>query len=202
MNSDRNILALSCWSVSFHYLRLVENAVRETVSQGNIWTMTRKTTAGVISADEYSESTKWSDHTIIIALIFNLLHGIELLVKGYLLVDPTETIGKRHNISELCRRFQNKYPDQNTLYRFFNRYTNDDCAPDLFRHFRIDNGLSIREFYQAFRYPSPDFSSLRNYTSLKYNGDQGLIFFRELAKNIHEARVASVTLCRALENDE
>ena len=202
MNSDRNILALSFWSVSFHYLRLVENAVRETVSQGNIWTMTRKTTAGVISADEYSESTKWSDHTIIIALIFNLLHGIELLVKGYILVDPEETIEKLHNISDLCRRFRDKYPDQHTLNRFFNRYTNDDCAPDLFRHFRIDNGLSIGEFYQAFRYPSPDFTAIRNYTSLKYNGEQGLIFFRELAKNIHEARVASVTLCRELDNNE
>ena len=202
MNNDRHLLALSFWSVSFHYLRLVENVARETISQGNVWTMTREFTEEGISADEYSETTRWSDHTIIIALIFNLLHGIELLLKGYILWDPTEPIKKLHNTSDLCRRFRVKYPDQHTLIRFFNRFTNDDGAPDLFRHFRIDNGLSIRDFYQAFRYPSPDFSSIRNYISLKYNGEQGLVFFRELAKTIPEARVAAIALCRALENKE
>ncbi len=202
MNNDRYILALSFWTASFQYLRLVENVAQETVSSGNLWVMTRDFTAGGITEEEYANATKWSDHTIIIPLLFNLLHGIELLVKGFILVDPAETIEKQHNIGELCKRFRVMYPDQDTLNQFFERYTTDDRAPELLQHFRIDNGLSMNGLYQALRYPSHDFNSMRIYASLKYKGGSGTKFFSELVNDIRQTRVAAVALSRALENKE
>lgn len=200
MNNDRYILALSFWTASFQYLHLVDNAAHETASSGNLWFMARDFSEGEITEEEYFNDTKWSDHRIIIPLLFNLLHGIELLVKGFILVDPSETIDKQHNIGDLCSRFRIKYPDQDTLNNFFERYTTDDHAPELLQRFRIDNGLSMNGLYQALRYPSPDFASMRIYASLKYKGESGTSFFSNLVNDIRKTRVAAVALGRALEN--
>jgi hypothetical protein len=62
--ADEYDLALSFWSASFQYLMLVENVARETAAQGNKWFMTKNVECGEITAEEYAEGTRWSDHTV------------------------------------------------------------------------------------------------------------------------------------------
>jgi len=131
MNNERYNLALSFWTASFQYLILAENVARETASQDNVWVMVRDFKECPITPKEYEDETRWSDHTIIIPLFFNLLHGIELLLKGFLLVDPAETIEKQHNICELRDRFKAKYPEQTILNNFFDKYTSEKSMPEL-----------------------------------------------------------------------
>jgi hypothetical protein len=201
MNKERYDLALSFWTAAFQYLMLVENVARETASQGNVWVMNRDFKDGPITLEEeYMEGTRWSDHTIIIPLLFNLLHGMELLVKGFLLVDPAERIEKQHKICDLCQRFKAKYPEQSTLGDFFDKYTDENCMPELLRRFLADNNLRVDDLYQALRYPSPDFYAMRAYSSLKYQGEYGTPFFKELHNDIRAVRTASVNLGRLLEN--
>ena len=199
-NEQRYDLALSFWTASFQYLMFAENVARETASQDNVWVMVRDFKEGPIGPEEYAEATRWSDHSVIIPLLFNLLHGIELLVKGFLLVDPAETVEKEHNICELCARFKAKYPEETTLNNFFDKYTNESCMPELLRRFLADNGLQVDGLYQALRYPSPDFSTMRRYSTLKYQGQKGTPFFTELCQDIHAVRIASVRLGREWES--
>src|SRR4030042_2804305 len=102
-DTEKYDLALSFWTVSFQYLMLVENVARETTSQGNTWVMTNTNNLVPITSEEYEEGTRWSDHTIIIPLLFNLYHGIELLLKGFLLVAPGVTAERTHNVQPLCQ---------------------------------------------------------------------------------------------------
>ncbi|MHB8894140.1 MAG: hypothetical protein ACYC99_03050 [Candidatus Geothermincolia bacterium] len=197
-NQKRYEVAYSFWVASFQYLILVQNVSRETVSQGNVWGMSRDFRKGQITDHELSEGTRWSDHTIIIPLLFNLLHGIELLTKGFILVDPSESLKLEHNISELCRRFIQKYPNEKVLCGFLERYTLTPHLPKLLRQFMDDNGLTIHKLYQALRYPSPDFTTIRNYSSLKYKGKKGTSFFADLSTGIDELRIEAVRLGNSL----
>jgi HEPN domain-containing protein len=198
-HQERYGLAFSFWTAAFQYLILAENVSRETASQGNIWVMSRDFGDGPITHREYAEGTRWSDHTIIIPLVFNLLHGIEVLVKGFLLVDPEEVIKKQHNICNLRERFRQKYPDQTILTEFLDKYTSEDHMPELMKRFLEENGLQIETLYQALRYPSPDFTIMCTYSSLKYQGEKGTRFFTELHEDIGSLRVAAVKLGRSLE---
>jgi hypothetical protein len=199
-NEQRYDIALSFWTASFQYLMLVENVARKTASQGNVWVMIHDFKEGPITPKEYAEGTRWSDHAIIIPLLFNLLHGIELLVKGFLLVDPAETVEREHNICELCARFKPKYSEETTLNNFFDKYTNEGCMPELLRRFLADNSLQVDGLYQALRYPSPDFLAMRHYSTLKYQGQEGTAFFTELCQDIRAVRIASVRLGREWES--
>lgn len=193
---ERYDIAYSFWVAAFQYLILVQNVSRETVSQGNLWYMARDFKKGPIT--DYNEATRWSDHTIIIPLLFNLFHGIELLTKGFILVDPAETLKKKHNIDDLCGRFRKKYPNETILIRFFEKYTSKPNLPPLLQQFLNDNNLKAQELYQALRYPSPDFAALQKYSSLKYKGSKGNSFFVDLSTGIGELRLAAVNLGRSL----
>ena len=192
-------LALSFWTVSLQYLMLVENASREVAAHGNIWFMIKDAKDGEITLDEYADATRWSDHTLVIPLVFNLYHGIELLVKGFLLAYSNQNIKPQHNIGELCREFALAYPNEKELVAFFGRFTEEQCLPDLLSSFLSDNGLTLETFYQAVRYPCDQkFQTLRKYIELKYSGEDGLLFFNELAQSIKAIRVAAVRLGRSL----
>jgi hypothetical protein len=196
---DKYNLAFSFWTAAVQYLNLAENVAQETVSQGNVWVMSRDFQSGPITTEEYKEGTRWSDHRIIIPLLFNLLHGIEILVKGFILVDPNDSIQKDHKICALCERFKQKYPDESELIGFFNKYTTEERMPQLLRQFLEDNTLEVERLYQALRYPSPDFQICCKYSSLSFQGEEGTPFFSDLSVDINSARRAAVRLGRSLE---
>lgn len=201
MIQERYMLALSFWTSALQYLRLVENVAKETVSQGNTWVLVRDYCSGSITAEEYSQATCWSDHSIIIPLIFNLLHGIELLSKGFLLADPEEPVTKTHKISALRERIAARFPDENIINGFLCKYTDIHEMPELVVRFLNANGLSVDQLYQALRYPSPNFVEAHDYVGLKYQGEAGTVFFMELAKDIEKLRLAAIKLGRELETE-
>lgn len=179
---------------------LVENVARETVAQGNTWFMTKDWKSGEITADEYAEGTRWSDHTMIIPLLFNLYHGIELLLKGFLLVAPEQNVKPKHSIGQLRCQFRQTYPNETELINFFAKFTDEQHLPELLANFLKDNSLTLKALYQAVRYPSDqDFQNLRKYVELKYQGRKGLPFFQGLVDDIKKIRVAAVRLGRSLE---
>ncbi len=199
-SQERYDLALSFWTTAFQYLILVENISRETASQGNVAVIVRPYSKGSpIIAKESEEETRWSDLRIIIPLLFNLLHGIELLVKGFLFLDPAEILAKRHNLSELREKFKRKYPGQEILSRFLDKYTSEGHMPELLRRFLTENSLQVNELYQTLRYPTPDFTTMRVYSSLKYQGEEGIPFFSDLHEDVYSVRLAAVSLGRSLE---
>jgi hypothetical protein len=201
-NRQEYDIALSFWTASFQYLMLVENAASEIVAHDNTWMMSRDFNDTPISEREYKEATRWSDHTTIIPLLFNLHHGIELLIKGFLLTDPNENIKKSHDIIDLCSRFCHLFPDETVLNRFFHKYTCEYAMPAILKQFLRDNRIDVRSLYQALRYPSPDFQVMRNYSGLKYKGEKGIHVFSDLKSEIEDVRKSAVKLGRSLKPRE
>ena len=198
MNDTRDDLALSFLTFSNQYLTLVENVARETVSQGNSWVIISDF---VLEKGEYEKKTHWSDFSIIIPLLFNLFHGMELLLKGFILIDPLEDKKtKEHNIQSLCDCFKRKYPDQLILNSFFSKYTKRSLMPEILQQFLADNKLHIEKIYQELRYPSPPGNlTIRDYSSLKYRDKNGVLFFKDLADDIHLVLWESVKMYYCLE---
>lgn len=196
-------LALSFWKASFEYLMLVENIARETIVQGNTWFITKRWQDGPVTEKEYHEGTKWSDHTIIIPMLFNLYHGIELLVKGFLLARSQTEVKPTHTVQHLCRQFYNAYPGERELNSFLRKYTEEANLPAILGDFLRDNAMTFDDLYQALRYPSDrNFQTLKTYIELKYKGTKGIPFFKELHQDIEAVRVAAVRLGRSLETKE
>lgn len=132
--------------------------------------------------------------------MFNLYHGLELLVKGFLLVSPDQNVKPTHSIGELCGQFSRAYPSETELIDFLTKFTDAQRLPALLKSFLEENNLTPDDLYQAVRYPSDSrFQTLRNYTELKYKGTGGLPFFRELTADINRVRSAAVKLGRSLE---
>lgn len=193
-------VALSFWTVAFQYLMLVENVARETMSDKNPLGLTKDLTNGPITENELLEATRWSDHTLIIPLLFNLYHGIELLVKGFLLIAPNVNVKPSHGIQSLCRQFSAAYPNEKELNAFFQKYTEESQLPPLLSEFLSDNTLTFDGLYQSLRYPSNrDFVDLNRYVRLKYRGQRGLTFFQELHDGVKSIRPLAVRLGRSLE---
>jgi hypothetical protein len=196
-------IALSFWTVSFQYLMLVENVARETVSSLNPLGLTKLRSEGPITEDELSEAIRWSDQTLVIPLLFNLYHGIELLVKGFLLITPGVKVKLRHGPQRLCREFCAAYPNEIELNAFLQKYTEESQLPPLLREFLRDNALTLDELYQALRYPSDqNLVDLRRYVQLKYKGQGGVPFFHELHEGIKSIRPLAVRLGRSLKPDK
>jgi hypothetical protein len=192
-------MALSFWTISFQYLMLVENIARETASSANPLGLIKNVNAGPIIEDEFAEATRWSDHTLVIPLLFNLYHGIELLIKGYLLITPGIVVEPKHSIQHLCREFSKAYPSEIEINSFLNKYTEEDQLPFILSNFLKDNALTFNSLYQALRYPSDlDFKVMKRYMQLKYKGQQGILFFQELHEVIKSMRPHAVRLGRSL----
>ena len=199
-NPNRSDLALSFWTVSVEYLMLVENVASEIVTHGNPWFMMKDSKCGEFTTKEYDDATCWSDHTLIIPLLFNLYHGIELLMKGFLFAAADQNVEPIHTIDKLCHQFRGVYPKETELIDFFTKFTDKQRLPALLLGFLNDNSLTPNDLYQAVRYPSDRSSqTLRKYMGLKCQGKDGIPFFRELVEDIKAIRVAAVRLGRSLE---
>ena len=199
-NKAQYDVASSFWTVAFQYLMLVENVARETASDRNPLGLIKDVKEGPITENEPLGATRWSDHTLIIPLLFNLYHGIELLVKGFLLITPGVDVKPRHSIQRLCREFSAAYPNEKELNAFFQKYTEESQLPSLLNEFLRDNALTFGDLYQSLRYPSDqDFMDLNLYVQLKHRGMRGVNFFQELHDGIKLIRPLAVRLGHSLE---
>jgi len=95
--NENNKKALHFLTLSFSYLSLVENVLNETINFGN---------EHLILSDhelllgEYEGRTKWSDFNIIVPTLYNFYHGLELLMKGLVILLGKE-VDPKHNIGQL-----------------------------------------------------------------------------------------------------
>lgn len=151
-----------------------------------------------ITEEYYNEQTKYSDFNIIIPILFNYYHGLELIIKAAL-----EQIGKlekdRHNIENLIKKLKEEYKEDE---RFINYVVEKIDKPiQIVTKFQTDNnqinGFSV---YEALRYPdNKSENKLINYESLLHNGDTIVDDCRGIIQNIENIKIATVRKYRELE---
>lgn len=152
--------------------------------------------------DELNCQTKWSDIRLVEPFLFNLFHGLELLLKGFVLFKQEGSTKLDHKLTILFHSFVEKYPSEHELITLFNRYSDDSAMPLLLQDFFNSNESSVDEYYQLLRYPfSYKFTKKYNHFNLKYKGAMGLPFYEDLVADIDCLTKKAVSLGRRLEQD-
>lgn len=181
MEKDRFLMGLSFLTLSLKYLYLVKNVLSENVKQGNSYIITSDER---ITTEEYDEMTKWSDFNISNPILFNFYHGLELLLKGFLLLRNDYIFEPRHNIRKLFKDFKEEYNGKQNIISILGKYLMIDLMPDFLANCLKNNNIQINKFYEFLRYPTDkNAQSVYNYIDLKYKKEKGTIFFKGLVKD-------------------
>lgn len=187
--------ALGYWTIGIQYLHLVQTVANKMIQQGNKHIILSDEE---ISLEQYAYQTKWSDFNLIVPLLFNFYHGVEVLLKGFLVAK--ETLGKKsnHNLTDLLTKFGESFPNHN-LNILFARYVDKGQLPEPLASFCLDSSISIDDYYQALKYPDSNCGKKNfKHISLKYRSDKGLEFLNGLVSDIGQIRLDAVTLGRKI----
>lgn len=195
MKKEDYISALSFLTISFQFFSLVQNSVAEIVKSENKWIILSPTETPI---DEYLEQTTWSDHQVIIPILFNFYHGLELFLKGLMQFDSDFTLKAKHSIEGLGAEFIKNNPEEKVLCYFLKKYTHLGKLPTILKAFLDDNKLTVNKLYESLRYPTDStFTDIRGYLALKYQDNESIPFFEELIDDINNARQSAVEYGRS-----
>lgn len=179
------------------YLHLSECICEQIISSRNRYMIVSRED---ISWEEYETKTKWNDANMAIPLLFNFYHGLELMLKGFVLFSEKSGSQLDHKITELYKKFLAGYTDQQELIFLLRRYIDKSALPELLLDFVSQNRLSVDQFYESLRYPyNKKLTSEYQHLILKYRGPKGLQFYSDLRKDIRSMMKLIVALSRLLE---
>lgn len=185
--------AIGYWTIGLQYLHLVKAVLAETIAQGNAHILVSDYE---ISLDQYKRDTQWSDHRIIIPLLFNFYHGVEVILKGFLVVSGSPP-KKNHKLSRLVAAFEKLNPGH-AIGATARKYITQNQLPEILSSFCETSDVTIDDYYQALKYPQSTRHNVYEHYPLKYKGEEGVRFFEGLAKDISEVVPQIVTLGRSM----
>ncbi|MDQ7075608.1 MAG: hypothetical protein Q9O24_10765 [Gammaproteobacteria bacterium] len=84
MKKEEYVTAISFLTISLQFFSLVQNSLQEIILSKNEWIVVSDDEATI---EEYEKKTAWSDHQVIIPVLFNFYHGLELFLKGLMQFD-------------------------------------------------------------------------------------------------------------------
>ena len=185
--------ALGFWTVGIQYLHLVQNVSNETHHQGNLHFVIID---DILTESEYAEQTKWSDHNLVIPLLFNFYHGLEVILKGFSFSSGL-AMCYSHKLSDLLRNFKSQYPS-NDLIPLLEKYILQNHLPIILLEFCTTSRITIDDYYQSLKYPESTRGLRYDHHPLKYRAEEGASFFAELRDDIEAIRKKTVRLGRSL----
>lgn len=137
--------ALGYWAIGTKFLGLAEAAIVEMVDSGNPWVLVGDESV----AQDYDNLTKWSDHAVGIPVVFNFLHGVELMLKGFLALKGE--VPTHHRLSQLLSDFEQAFGK--TELGAGIRQAIEPLPNSPLGRFLQANGISVDDWYQALKYP-------------------------------------------------
>lgn len=189
--------SLTFWTMGEKYWNLSKGVCEHIIRGRNKYILTSDRE---IDLNEFLRKTKWNDVNMVIPLLFNFYHGVELMLKGFILLSEGSGTKLDHHISELYQKFKKHYPNQEELVTLFGRYVDKSLMPQLLCGFLNQNKLSVNRFYESLRYPfNNNLSQEYQHFVLKYQGPEGLQFYRSLKADVNKMSKLIVTLGHSLE---
>lgn len=185
--------AFGYWTIGLQYLHLVQAVIAKTIEHRNVHVITSKKD---ITWDQYDQATKWSDHRLVIPVLFDFYHGIEVILKGFLVAASTSP-QTTHKLSELVLMFEKHFPTQ-AISATIKKYIFQDQLPEVLSSFCITSKITIDDYYQALKYPQSTSGDVYNHCQLKYREEEGVKFFEDLLKDIGEVIIEIVALGRSM----
>lgn len=192
MNKKRS---LSFLKLSVNYLHSVNNAVEELIKQGNKGYLVFSIP---FTDEEYEEGIKWADFNIAEPLFFNFYHGLELMMKGYLMYKNIEAVNNGHEIQKLYENFCNYYSGYNNTITTLKKYIGSGSnLIEPLKSFFNDNNIDSNAYYEALKYPERR-KSIKpyEYDKLKDLGEKAIGFYRQLSQDISLLIKETVTFGR------
>jgi len=189
-------ISLNFLTLSLKYLSLVKNVLEENIKQGNLHIIIGDKE---FSEKEYDQKTRWSDFNIF-PILFNLYHGLELLMKGFLILIDNYKVKPTHDFKKLLNDFKLYYPSQKKIFNILAKYLEPDYMPELLSKWLEENKMDITQLHELLEYPfDKTFKKKINYLKLKYQQDKWLSFAKQLVNDIETLQKGSVQLYRSLE---
>lgn len=173
------------------YIYLVKNIIEENINSGQ---------APIIyfekepSAEEILKKQRWHFNNIIIPMLFNFYHGLEITIKGFLGLKKDYRIEPKHTLSILLKDFINNYPELVDMIIFFEKYIIIEKMPDYLKRWFVTQNMSIDDYYLFLRYPlNRNFTENYDYFDLKYDlGGDGINLSKDMHADIEKFLIKSV----------
>lgn len=202
-NEEKFNISLNFLTHSLKFLSLVTNVLEECAKQGNLHFLSEKEISWEeFSWEKYHQITKWSDFNIF-PILFNFYHGLELLMKGFLILVENYNLKPAHNFEKLFKSFKSYYPSQAEILRILTKYLEIDSMPAILSEWLKDNTLTITQLHQFLEYPfNVGFSKNIDYSKLKYREEKGLELVKEIVRDIEVLQIEVVKLYRSLEKEK
>lgn len=170
--------AISYWTMGQRFLKMANVTSQQLTESGNPWVVTSDKE---ISSEEYEQETKWADHNIGIPILFNFYHGIELMLKGFLLFFEDEGNLRTHKFTNLISRLKLYLPPDDHFIEKVEIYTNNSNS--IIKTFLSENNISIDGWYESLKYPERSVNEEFTHLPLIYNSGRVLDFWRILAND-------------------
>jgi hypothetical protein len=184
------------WRMGENFWTLVLAGCKEIVENGN---PSGFSSMDPLTPEELQRKTRWSDNNLVIPLLFNFYHGIELMLKGFVIFAEGPQLKRDHGLINYQQKFARRYPKQNEMIGYFAKYLDKAQMPQLLQRFFDRNNLTADSFYESFKYAfSKDCTIEFDHSMLKYKGARGTQFYCMLTNDILEMRRLIGLLAKSL----
>lgn len=189
-----NDIALQHFELSENFLDMVGIILTESIKQGNKTDSFQSADKPKLEKEiEHRNQTKWSDEKILIPVLFNFFHGLELLLKGFKYIKkPPIKNGKntKHDIKDLMSTFEEDYPNENKFIEIFKYYiTPENHCKILFDFYQENEIPDSNKFIHFFKYPTNgNFTQEFKFKALKKTKKDGIKFFKKIIADIEIIR--------------
>jgi len=170
MGKESGFTGLTFVTLGNKYLHLVKNILEENINQGQDAMSSYDHNS---TSEEIHESTKWFYHTIIVPMLFNFYHGLELTIKGFLVRLPDYNLSTTHQMTVLLNDFKKNYQDQTSISEILEKYIIVDRMPLYLKTWFLENEFAIDDYHNFFGYPfDKNLKNYVDYSRLKYDLDK------------------------------
>ena len=204
MNYDDFLRSDCFWSMGLRYIHLVRVSAEQVVAARNqtVATLSDCYVTEEEEAARIEHQREWSDTKLVEPLLYNFYHGIELLLKGFVLTGKEPRSKPDHKLTRLLESFVAVFPHETGLVDIFRSYLIPSRMPDLLTAFLKENESSVDRFFESLRYPfNRDLSKSYEHIVLKYKGREGVPFYEQLVSDTKAMTLYSVMLGKQLEED-
>ncbi|MFA5326316.1 MAG: hypothetical protein WC384_00865 [Prolixibacteraceae bacterium] len=182
---DKRIIARRHFDIAANFFHLVELILSETINRGNMQNYIEPPIHQV--QQTYKQMTRWGDFRIIIPVLFNFFHGIELNLKGTnYLTDIPQSKKINHKLSDLLEKFKENHTEQIVLIDIYNYYISPNSSCSILKNLYAYNNIpDSSDFYEIFRYPyTKNMNEAFDYKFIRNNGEKGIEFFKKIRTDI------------------
>jgi len=191
-----SLKALLFLTLGSKYLNLVHNVLSECIKSGNLHVFSSNSP---LDWNEYFQKTKWSDFIIIEPVLFNFYQGLELTLKGLLLLTNQTRIEPKHELTALFERVNQVNEIPKEIKEVIKEHmTIDENNNPLVYGFLSTNNKSINHLYESLRYPvDKQFNTSTTYIDLHYQEEKSLEYFKKVNGDIRKLQALCTSFYRS-----